>query len=236
MKAPFWRFAAFLSVLACTAVACGSWTLRSGYVRTEDRNHDGRPDLWRFYDAAGQLRRTLTDTNFDGASDTADYYEHGAVARRVVDRNFDRQADRDDEFDWVTHERVRSVVDVDFDGRADLLVLFQDGKAVQTTWASDLPTNTRRVMAPDGDPTATTPSFAPMLDPFRGTAAFRAVHTIAPLDSTLALTSTGGLPIAPVRAGPPARTSTVGLANAESFASRSLRPSPTRGPPSASLI
>ena len=90
MKTTFWRVAAAVSVLSCVLTAAGSLSLRSGRVHAEDRNGDGRPDIWHFYDAAGQLRRTLTDTNFDGVSDTDEYYQHGVIARRVVDRNFDQ--------------------------------------------------------------------------------------------------------------------------------------------------
>ena len=237
MKTTFWRVAAAVGVLSCVGTAAGSLFLRSGSVHVEDRNGDGRPDLWRFYDAAGQLRRTLTDTNFDGASDLDEYYQHGVIARRVVDRNFDQRADRDDEFDLITHERVRSVVDVDFDGSADLLVLFQNGQPVFTKRASDLPPGATHVNVPPSAPGPDgTQGFAPMVDPFRGTAAFHAPRTIAQLDWTVALTSTGGLPVAPVRAGPPAVAATVGRTNSTSFASTARTPSPSRGPPSPFLI
>jgi hypothetical protein len=233
MKVTFWRVVAVASVLLCAVTAAGSWFLRSGYVHTEDRNGDGRPDLWRFYDAAGQLRRTLTDTNFDGTSDTDEYYERGVISRRLVDRNFDQRADRDDEFDPITHERVRSIVDVDFDGSADLLVLFQDGKAVLTKWSADLPPAATHANAVSGVPAPDdTQALAPMVDPFRGTTAFHAVHTIASPDLTVGPTSTGGLPVAPVRAGPPVTTPTVGRTNSTWFASIPLIPSPPRGPPS----
>ncbi len=228
--------AATCALVACGLAAVGAWPLRSGYMRTEDRNHDGRPDVWKFYDTAGHLRRTLTDTNFDGASDVDEYFEFGALSRRVIDRNFDRRADRDDKFDAVTHERVRSVVDTDFDGRADLLVLFQDGRPVHTTWASALPSDVRRVEAPQSDAPSGTPSFAPMADPFRGTTSFRSVHLAATLDPAIALLDTGALPAAPVRAGPPVAAPTSPHTLSESFASASAAPCAPRGPPSPFLI
>jgi len=237
MKTIFWRVSAAVAVLSCMLTAAGSLLLRSGGVHAEDRNGDGRPDLWHFYDASGQLRRTLTDTNFDGASDTDEYYQHGVITRRVVDRNFDHRADRDDEFDLITHERVRSIVDVDFDGRADLLVLFQNGQPVLTKWTSDLPPGATNVSVPSGVPAPDgTYGFAPMVDPFRGTTAFHAPRTIAQLDLTVAPPGAGGLPVAPVRAGPPAARSTAGRTNSTSFASTALTPSPPRGPPSPFLI
>jgi len=236
MKVTLWRGLTAVLLLSCVVTAVGSMRVRSGYAHAVDRNGDGRPDLWRFYDAAGQLRRTLTDTNYDGTSDTDEYYEQGVISRRVVDRNFDRRADRDDEFDPVTRERVRSLVDVDFDGRADLLELFQDGQVVLTRWTSDLPPDATQANAASGGPAQDNPdAFAPMVDPFRGTTALRAVRTFASRDLTVALTSAGGLPVAPVRAGPAVTTATVERTNCTPFASTPLPPSPPRGPPSLVL-
>src|SRR5476651_100432 len=123
-----------LVVILC-AVACAAavavW-LRSpaGSVRTEDQNGDGRPDIWRVYDRQGQLSEVTVDTNFDGRSDVHEYYERSALVRRESDRDFNGRVDLVEEFEPTTHEHVRSVVDVDFDGTADLLVLFQGGQPV----------------------------------------------------------------------------------------------------------
>ena len=53
--------------------------------------------------------------------------------RRDSDRDFNDRVDLVQEFDPTTHEHVRTVVDVDSDGTADLLVLFQDGRPVFST-------------------------------------------------------------------------------------------------------
>src|SRR5262249_56592027 len=50
-------------------------------------------------------------------------------------RNLDDRIDLTEEFSAATGERTRSVVDVDFDGRADLLVLFADNQPVFSEWA-----------------------------------------------------------------------------------------------------
>ena len=100
-------------------------------VRTEDQNRDGQPDVWREYDGLGRLAGVLVDTNFDGRSDVHEYYDDdGALVRRESDRDFNDRVDLVQEFDAKTRERARSVVDTDFDGTADLLVLFQGGKPV----------------------------------------------------------------------------------------------------------
>jgi hypothetical protein len=105
-------------------------------VRTEDQNHDGRPDLWRYYDRQGHLTRVEIDTNFDGRTDHRDYYRDGALTRSESDRNFDNRIDLVEEFDLTGRQHVRSVVDANFDGAADLLVLFENGRPVHTEWAT----------------------------------------------------------------------------------------------------
>src|SRR5579864_6721132 len=78
-------------------------------VRTEDRNGDGRPDVWRTYDRRGRLTEVAFDTNFDGRSDVLEYYDQGALVRRETDRNFDGRVDLVESFDRLTHERVRPI-------------------------------------------------------------------------------------------------------------------------------
>src|SRR5580765_2076236 len=125
-----------ICVVVCAAAASLSWWAR-GDVRAEDQNHDGRPDVWRAYDRQGRLASVALDTNFDGRSDVQEYYERGALVRRESDRNFNDRVDLVQEFDATTREALRSVVDVDFDGTADLLVVFQGGQPVFSKWADN---------------------------------------------------------------------------------------------------
>src|SRR4029077_17187245 len=103
---------------------------RGGDVRSADRNGDGRADTWNMYDREGQGSQGSIDTNFDGRADVPERYERGALVRRELDRDFNDRVDLVQEFDPTTHEYARSVTDVDFDGTADLLVLFQGGRPV----------------------------------------------------------------------------------------------------------
>jgi len=116
-------------------VAVSVWPSTIGRLQTEDTNHDGRPDVWRYYDARGELTHVTIDSNFDGHPDREEQYRHGSLSRRETDRNFDHRIDLVEDFDPSTHEHVKSTVDADFDGRADLLVLFQDGRPVHSEWA-----------------------------------------------------------------------------------------------------
>ena len=120
-----------LCVVFCATSAVGL-RMPALEVRTLDQNGDGRADLWRHFDRHGQLIEIDVDTNFDGRPDREEYYERGILVRRESDRDFNGQADLIDEFDAVTHAQTRSVIDVDFDGSADLLVLFRDGRPIFT--------------------------------------------------------------------------------------------------------
>jgi hypothetical protein len=167
------RVSAPLGSLFCVlAIAASLWPSSGGSVRTEDRNHDGRPDVWRVYDAHGILRHVTIDTNFDGIPDREEQYETGVLVRRESDRNFDRLTDLVEEFDPITHLLVRSVTDVDYDGVADRLVLYQDGRAVRTEWA--VPPSAPRGTAVQQ--TRSTTTLAPLADPFSQRAAYRSRH------------------------------------------------------------
>ena len=52
-------------------------------VRTDDKNRDGRPDVWRVYDRQGQLATMTVDTNFDGRSDVHEYFAGSFVVKMV---------------------------------------------------------------------------------------------------------------------------------------------------------
>jgi len=200
-------------------------------IRTEDQNGDGRPDVWRHYDARGELTRVDIDTNFDGRADRQEYYQSGALVRRELDRNFDDRVDLVEDFDAVSHEHVRSVLDVDFDGAADLLVLFQDGRPVfsETALARTATRARETGRRSSGD-------LAALFDPFRGDLAVRSVGRPVGAEASCVLASVSGLPAD--RAGPSA---TIIALRTPRLAERAIPPSVstaprlTRGPPSSLL-
>ncbi len=85
---------------------------------------------WRLYDSRGALVQRQLDTNGDGRPDVTEYYRDGALLRRDSDRDFNGVTDLVEDFDAATARHVRSIVDEDYDGTADLLVLFRDGQVV----------------------------------------------------------------------------------------------------------
>lgn len=132
-------------------------------VRTQDRNHDGRVDVWYFYDAGGALGTVERDTNFDGRVDISEYYEAGSLVRRESDQNFDDRIDLIEDFDEA-HAPVRALVDVDFDGVADMLVFYRAGRPAATLNAA-----CSRPSPTSAPPAHAAPSFAP--EPAAGQAA-----------------------------------------------------------------
>jgi hypothetical protein len=198
-----------LCVFACVAAAAAAlWP--ASYVRTEDHNGDGRPDVWRAYDRHGQLSEVAFDTNFDGRSDVHEYYERGALVRRESDRDFNDRVDLVEEFDPTTRERVRSVEDVDYDGTADLLVLFQHGQPVFRKWAHPVaPAALSGDRARHADVSSRTADdqLAPLEDPFRTDLALRAVRVADGSADCVGLSTSGGLPVSCRDPGSPVSSS-----------------------------
>jgi len=186
--------------MVCAIVAVAQVWPIGRQVRTDDRDRDGRPDIWRQYDRRGQLIEVAIDSNRDGRSDIAEYYDRSALLRRESDRNFNGQVDLVEEFDPATHEHVRSVVDIDFDGTADLLVLFHDGQPVFSKEAHPLTVNWTRQRGEvaghdahngrDEGPDV----LAPLTDPFRTDTSVRGWLVASNPDGCVGLSTSGGLP------------------------------------------
>ena len=246
MRSAAARLLASALVLVCAVIGAGTWGPSAGSLsRTEDRNHDGRPDVWRFYDARGRLVEIARDTNFDGRSDRQEYYDaDGNLIRLEVDRNFDDRVDVVEEFDPSSHERLWSVVDVDFDGTADLLVLFQHGQPVFSTWAGLKPAHPaggwslapKSTLGAAGVASEGVPGpLASMADPFDSDSAFHGPPAEPWTHLALVLSSTAKLPGTPAGGTPALEASTGYCPGPRATASRALAPSLTRGPPTFPL-
>jgi hypothetical protein len=192
------RLARWLAAML-TLSACASAILTScshvERVLTEDVNRDGRPDAWRVYGPDGHLTEVARDTNLDGRPDVREYYDRGALVRRESDRNFNDQIDLVEDFDAVTGEHVRSVIDLDDDGCADLLVLFQNARPVFVEYAARRPVapaiRPRSMVgrAPVGDS-----SLRPLDDPFRGDLVVRSAHRAVGSPTLVSLSIVGSTP------------------------------------------
>ncbi|MFQ5513143.1 MAG: hypothetical protein ACE5FG_01805 [Myxococcota bacterium] len=78
---------------------------------TADRDGDGQPDLWAYYDGSRLVREVLDDDH-DGRADRVLHYEDGSVL-------------------------VRSEEDLDHDGRMEAVSIFRDGELVRKRVDSD---------------------------------------------------------------------------------------------------
>jgi hypothetical protein len=217
-------------------------------VRTEDRNRDGRPDVWETVGPDGELVSVAIDTNFDGRPDVRLQYSGGDLVRLESDSNFDDRVDLVEEFDSVTHEIVRSVIDVDKDGTADLLVLSQGGRPVFVKWtdqfrAKESPsaasdeTDRRAAARLDSHRDAAThgATLLPMADPFATDLTVRGTPPSRGWQLDGLRSTSGGLPLsvssafnslmAPGRCSSPERRLNSPLASTAS----------PRGPPAAPL-
>ena len=58
-----------------------------------DRNYDGVPDRFEYYNADGSVEHIETDTNYDGKVDEWVYYKNGVVEKAEKDTNADGKAD-----------------------------------------------------------------------------------------------------------------------------------------------
>jgi hypothetical protein len=226
--------------VSASVVALALWPA-SRDVRTEDRDGDGRPDVWRMYDRHGQLVELAIDSNFDGRSDVREYYTRGALVRRESDRWFSGRVDLVEEFDGVTHEHVRSVADTDHDGTADLLVLFRAGKPVFT---KRLPVAALPGAAlvgvgyryPGGVvlSRAGEDAPAPLTDPFSGEAAVRSALVTGSQETSGSLWTSVGLPARYCLAISSSRpASDVADLDTQSVLGGALGPPSPRGPPLA---
>jgi hypothetical protein len=188
-----------LCFVACATVAARSVQSTTS-VRVEDRNGDGRPDVWMRFDDQGHRIEVDIDSNFDGHPDIQEYYQRDTLVRREVDRDFNGQTDLVEEFDLETGDRARSVVDVDNDGTADLLVLFRKGEPVFSKYMPSSSGLLKKDRADRRD-TSTVRSqsdrLVPLDDPFRNDLSLSQLRVVPYRGGIVGLSTSGGLPASP---------------------------------------
>jgi hypothetical protein len=221
-----------VALVAAGVVGAGAALLSApSAVRTEDRNGDGRPDVWRVYDRRGQLVERVIDSNFDGRSDILEYYATGALVRRERSRHFDDRIDLVEEFDPRTHEHFRSIVDVDEDGTADLLVLFRAGHPIYAKWAATPPGTAPHAVAGRRGPLDAP---EPLANPFAADTTLDSMAVSPPIDAGVAVAVRIPLPVRPsaVDTAPAAAGEVAARGTADPSRALSRLPVP-RGPPPA---
>jgi hypothetical protein len=187
------KIVALLCVVSCATLAAEVWP-GGQQVQIGDQNGDGRPDLWRRYDDHGRLTEIDRDTNFDGSPDILEYFRSGVLVRRESDRNFNGQTDLVEEFDPGTQAQTRSVMDVDYDGIADVLVLFLDGRPVFSRRIGDLNKAAQQQHGPSAASSRSGVPLAALIDPSDSETSVRADRTAPNHDHVVGLSTSGGLP------------------------------------------
>lgn len=240
----------FIAALLCLGSIAGMTTLAawwngSGGLEPDDHSRGNQADVWAANPDADESVVAI-DTNFDGRPDERLRYRHGDLVSREIDSDFDTRVDIVEEFDPVTHEVVRSLIDIDEDGQADLLVLSQNGRPVFQKWAERVaPPDAHALMATSvtsrGFASAANPAFAdgdliPLADPFVGDVTVRSSHPWRAGQRDSFLSTSGGLPLpAAVMAGvgSSGRVPPSALRAPSALAAAQASP---RGPPSSSVI
>jgi len=113
-------------------------------VDTKDRNSDGKPDIWIYYNEKGEHIKSEADRNFDGKVDYTRYLAKVKIDREEGDIDFDGAIDT-----WVYYSdgmKVRGERDTNRDGKPDIFIYYEadkiaglekdidfDGKIDQTT-------------------------------------------------------------------------------------------------------
>jgi hypothetical protein len=117
-----------ISSIIIFLVAIASVSMAAKVVE-EDKNKDGKPDSWIYYDDNSRPVKIESDRNFDGKIDL--WIEYGAKGARVtkIDMNFDG---RPDMYSYYRYgQRVKLEMDTDYDGKLDQINDYADGKLVK---------------------------------------------------------------------------------------------------------
>ncbi len=94
---------------------------KSGHevCRITDLDHDGKPDLYEYYDPNGVLRRREAGYDGTGIVDVIEIYENGKLAKRELDTTGQHRVDTWDYYDTASGKITRRERDSTNDGRVD---------------------------------------------------------------------------------------------------------------------
>lgn len=87
--------------------------------RVSDMNHDGKPDMFEYFDKTGQIRRREVDFDDNAVANLIEHYENGKLVSRELDTTNQGRLDTWDTFDPATGKIVKRERDSTNDGRID---------------------------------------------------------------------------------------------------------------------
>lgn len=101
----------------------------AGEIKQEDKNKDGLPDSWIYYDDNNKPSKIESDRNFDGKIDLWIIYGDKGARVTKIDLNFDG---RPDMYSYYRYgQRVKLEIDTDYDGKLDQVNEYSDGRLVK---------------------------------------------------------------------------------------------------------
>lgn len=93
-------------------------------IKKEDKNNDGKPDMWTYYDDNKRPVRIESDRNYDAKLDLWIFYGEKGQRQTQIDLNFD---DRPDMYSYYKYgQRVKLEIDIDYDGKLDQVNEYRD--------------------------------------------------------------------------------------------------------------
>jgi hypothetical protein len=105
-----------------------SMTYAATEITKEDKNKDGRPDLWLYYENKRPVK-IESDRNYDNKLDLWITYGQNGQKRTEIDLNFDG---RPDMFSYYTYgQRTRLEIDTNYDGKLDQISTYANDRAVK---------------------------------------------------------------------------------------------------------
>ncbi len=154
--------------------------------RETDANFDGRVDIYRWFDASGQVTRVEDDYDFDGRIDVVSTWQNNQPVRDILDTNFDGRTDTWRDYRDGRISELRR--DSDGDSRVDTWERFDT--AGNLTWSAVDANH-------DGEPDAPTDAGAPAAPAPAAPAPAQPPTTAAPSGTTPAPAPTAPAPTAP---------------------------------------
>ena len=97
-------------------------------IAATDLNHDGKPELFEYFDPSGKIRRREHMYDDTGAVSQIETYENGKLIRRDLDSRGQHRIDTIDHFDPVTGKRIKRERDDNGDGKVDQWWSFHDDR------------------------------------------------------------------------------------------------------------
>jgi len=98
-------------------------------IKKEDKNNDGKPDMWIYYDDNKRPVKIESDRNYDGKLDLWISYGKKGQRRTGIDLNFDGRPDMYSYYQYS--QRVKLEIDFDYDGNLDQINKYMDNKIVK---------------------------------------------------------------------------------------------------------